>query len=111
LQYNGRGAPVALDWGMDASLRYLSQGTVTPLEIFGYASPEAPDSGFAGRLAPFLANPNNVYLLRAPGQEVFRGRRALFVEQAAATGGTPVLDEVFTQRDGTPLYEVWRVDR
>ncbi len=109
LRYNGYGAPIALDWGMDATLRYLSEGTVTPIEIFGYASPDAPDSGFAERLAPFLANPNNVYLLRAPGQEVFRGRRALFVEQAAATGGTLVLEEVFAQRDGTPLYEVWRV--
>jgi hypothetical protein len=57
LQYNGMGAPLALDWGMDAPVRYLSQGTVTPIEIFGYASPDAPDAGFAARLAPFLTTP------------------------------------------------------
>ncbi|MCB0152093.1 MAG: hypothetical protein KDE01_31110, partial [Caldilineaceae bacterium] len=73
LRYNGMGAPLALDWGIDAPVRYLSQGAVTPIEIFGYASPAAPDDGFAGRLAPFLENPDNVYLLHSEGATVFAG--------------------------------------
>jgi hypothetical protein len=32
---------------MDATVRFLSRGTVTPIEIFGYASPAAPDADFA----------------------------------------------------------------
>lgn len=109
LRYNGLGAPVALDWGMDATVRYLSQGTVTPVEVFGYASPEAPDGEFAARLALFLANPDSVYLLHAPGYEVFAGRREAWLEAAAQRGLAPRLEATFTQRDGTALFELWRL--
>lgn len=109
LRYNGMGAPVALDWGMDATVRYLSEGTVTPVELFGYAAPDAPDAGFAARLAPFLANPDNVYLLHSPGATVFHGRAEAFFAAVAAQGRTAVLEREFTQRDGTPLYAIWKV--
>jgi len=39
LEYNGLGAPIALDWGMEAPVRYLTRGRVRPIEIFGYDSP------------------------------------------------------------------------
>jgi hypothetical protein len=60
-------------------------------------------------LAPFLANPDNVYLLHAPGQTVFQGRRAAFLAEVEQSGQRATLVQRFTQRDGTPLYEVWRV--
>ena len=109
LRYNGMGAPIALDWGMDAPVRYLSAGTVTPIEIFGYASPAAPDAEFANRLAPFLENPDNVYLLHSVDATVFQGRAAAFFDSVAAQGLTAVRQQVFSQRDGTPLYEIWKV--
>jgi hypothetical protein len=109
LRYNGLGAPVALDWGMDATVRYLSQGAVTPVEVFGYASPAAPDAEFAARLALFLDNPDSIYLLHAPGYEVFTGRREAWLAAAAQRGLTPRLEATFTQRDGTPLFELWRL--
>ncbi len=110
LEYNGLGAPIALDWGMDAPVRYLSRGRVQPIEIFGYDSPQAPDPDFQARLDIFLPNPDNVYLLRAPGQAVFAGRREAFMAAATASGRAPRLEATFTQRDGTPLFEIWRVD-
>jgi 4-amino-4-deoxy-L-arabinose transferase-like glycosyltransferase len=109
LRTHGMAAPLALDWGIDAPVRFLSRGTVRPIELFGYASPEAPDADFANRLASFLANPDNVYLLRAPAQTVFEGRRAVFLAAAEAHGGRAELIESFAQRDGTPLFEVWHV--
>ena len=109
LRYNGLGAPLALDWGFAATVRYLSEGTVQPVEIFGYASFAEPDADFAARLRPFLPNPDNVYLLRAPGATVFAGRREVFVAEAAALGLRPALERSFPQRDGAPLYELWRV--
>ncbi len=109
LQYHGLGAPIALDWGIDAPVRFLSRDTVTPIEIFGYASVAEPDAGFAQRLELFLSNPDNVYVLHAPAQTVFAGRRKGFLAQAAARGLTPVLVREFAQRDGTPLFELWRV--
>jgi hypothetical protein len=109
LRYNGLGAPIALDWGMDAPVRFLSANTVRPIEIFGYESPAAPDDGFGARLDSFLGNPDNVYLLHAPGQTVFAGRREAFMAAVAARGQVATLERAFSQRDGTPLYELWRV--
>ncbi|MBI1295905.1 hypothetical protein GC175_13205 [bacterium] len=110
LQYNGMGAPIVLDWGMEAPVRFLSRGSVRPIEIFGYESPIAPDEGFAARLRPFLAESHNVYLLRAPGQAVFQGRREVFLAESARLGKTPIQIATFTQKDGTPLFEIWRTD-
>lgn len=108
LQANGLDAPIALDWGMDATVRFLSAGAVRPIEIFGYASPAAPDADFTARLAPFLENPDNVYLLHATGSTVFEGRREAFLLAAAARDRPARLVRDFAQRDGTPLYEIWR---
>lgn len=109
LQYNGMGAPIALDWGIDATVRYLTRGAVAPIEIFGYASPVAPDDQFFTRLAPFLENPNNRYLLHAPTATVFAGRREGFLDAVQASGLQATLEQTFAQRDGVSLYEIWRV--
>lgn len=110
LRNNGMGAPITLDWGIDAPVRYLTEGAVTPIEIFGYASVNEPDEGYADRLRIFMGNPDNVYLLRAPGQTIFEGRRELFIDEVELLGRIPVLEQVFAQRNEVPLYELWRVD-
>lgn len=109
LRYNGLGAPIALDWGLDAPVRFLSEGTVTPIEIFGYDDLTAPDAAFPARLGPFLENPRNVFLLHAAGQEIFRGRREAFLQQAGLHGAQAELAATFSQRDGTALVELWRL--
>lgn len=109
LRYNGLGAPLALDWGVDASVRYLSEGAVTPIELFGYASPVAPDPEFPQRLRLFLDNPNNVYLLHTPEATIFQGRREGFFAAVAQAGLQAQQEAIFAQRDGTPLVELWRV--
>ncbi|HQY91940.1 glycosyltransferase family 39 protein [Caldilinea sp.] len=109
LRYNGMGAPLALDWGIDASVRYLSEGTVTPIEIFGYASPQAPDEEFAQQIAPFLDNPDNTYLLHSKDMTVFQGRAETFFAMVSARELTPLLEQEIFQRDGTPVYEIWKV--
>ena len=109
LRYGGLGAPIALDWGLDAPVRFLSQGAVTPIEIFGYESPSAPAADFSARLDLFLPNPDNVYLLHTADMTSFAGRREAFFAQVAERQLTPVLEETFLQRDGTPYVELWRV--
>ncbi|MEZ4662098.1 MAG: hypothetical protein R2911_31490 [Caldilineaceae bacterium] len=108
LRYNGLGAPIALDWGIDAPVRFLSQGRVTPIEIFGYASVAAPDAAFVERLALFWPT-QTMFICCARGQTVFQGRRQRFIEAAAKRGRRAVLEQTFAQRDGTPLFELWRV--
>lgn len=109
LRFNGLGAPIALDWGFDAPIRFLTQGTVRPIEIFGYTSPVEPDPDYRARLEVFIHNPDNVYLMHAPDSTVFNGRRDVFLKMAAEYDLTPVLEIAFSQRDGTPLFELWRL--
>jgi len=109
LRYNGLGAPIALDWGFDASIRYLTEGAVTPIEIFGYGSPAAPDAAFDQRLALFLGNPNNVYLLHTPAATAFAGRREHFLHAVAQRQLHAERLTTFAQRDGVVLSELWRV--
>lgn len=109
LRHGGLGAPIVLDWGMEAPIRFLSAGSVRPIEIFGYASLLEPDEGFDQRIEPFLDNVDNVYLLRAPGNELFQGRREVFERIVAARNGRLQREQVYAQLDGTPLYERWRI--
>jgi hypothetical protein len=109
LRYNGLGAPIALDWGFDATVRYLTENTVTPIEIFGYASPAEPDPEFAARLDMFIHNPDNVYLLHPSDQTAFAGRREIFFQIAEANGLKPLLEATFSEREGTELVELWRL--
>jgi hypothetical protein len=109
LEHHGLGAPIVLDWGMAAPIYYLSRGKVTPIEIFGYASLQQPDAQFGERLRLFLVNEDNVYLLRAPSSTVFAGRREHFMQESAAWGRRLIVEQQFAQRDGIPLFEIWRV--
>ena len=109
LRHGGLGAPIVLDWGLEAPIRFLSEGRVTPIEIFGYASLLEPDEGFRRRLELFLDNGDNVYLLRAPGNELFQGRRIAFERLVMERNGRLQREQIYSQRDGTPLYERWRV--
>jgi hypothetical protein len=109
LRMNGMGAPIALDWGMDANIRYLTEGSVTPVEIFGYESLQTPDAAFDERLRRFLDNPDNVYLVHAPGREVFRGRREAFLAAVKERSATTAREAIFSQRNGEPLFEIWKV--
>ena len=109
LRYGSMGAPVVLDWGMEAPVRFLSEGSVRPIEVFGYSSLSEPDDAFVQRSELFLGNVDNVYLLRAPGNELFRGRRRVFERLVSERNGQLERVKVYTQQDGTPLYELWRV--
>ncbi|MCY4092395.1 MAG: hypothetical protein OXF62_16380 [Caldilineaceae bacterium] len=109
LRYGGLGAPIVMDWGLEAPIRFLSAGTVSPIEIFGYASLLKPDESFTLKLETFLDNPGNTYLLRSPGNGLFQGRRAEFERLIEARNGRLLREQVYSQRDGTPLYERWRV--
>ena len=59
-------APLVLDWGFSGQIEYLTGGRVHPIEVFGYERTDAPDAAFAHRVAPFLENPQNAYILHTP---------------------------------------------
>jgi hypothetical protein len=111
LERGGLWAPVTLDWGMDASVRFLTAGRVNPIEVFGYARLDAADDGFAARVSNFLDNPDNVYLAHTPEATVFRGRVEA-VSRLAAERGLALREEIrFNERSGRPLFVVYRIGR
>ncbi len=103
-------APVALDWGLDAPVRFLTRGRVNPVEVFGYTDLHAPDEGFAGRVRPFLDDPATVYVAQGAETGVFKGRVEALQAMAAERG--LVLREVthFSERNGRTLFVIYRAE-
>lgn len=98
--------PLALDWGIEAQVRYLTGNRVQPLEIFGYERLEQPDDGFAGRAGQFLADPTRSYIVRMPEETVFRGRREALESLAAAQGQGLVVQEAIYDRSGKVMFVI-----
>ena len=104
-----KGKPVvALDWGIDASLRFLTLGEVKSVEIFGYESFHAPDPGFRERASLFL-NPGTIFIAHGPEDTVFKGRVEA-LESLARERGLK-LEEIahFRERSGRLLYIILQV--
>jgi hypothetical protein len=109
LERGGLTAPLALDWGLAASVHFLTAGQVSPIEVFGYAGLDAADAGFTERIGPFLTNPDNVYLAHVAEQTIFRGRVEALAALAQAEGLGLQEEARFAERSGRPLFVVYRV--
>jgi hypothetical protein len=109
LEENAAGPVVALDWGIDAPVRFLTVGQVAPQEVFGYEHLDRPDPGFAERVRPFLEDPSTLYVAHTPGDTVFRGRVEALETLAAERGMQ--LQEVgrVAERSLRPLFLIYRV--
>ena len=101
--------PLALDWGIDAPVRYLTGNRVQPLEVFGYERIGEPDAGFVGRIEPLLDDPGRLVVLHTDQDTVFQGRRAALEALAGQRGR--VVEEVatFNERNGSPVFVVLRL--
>jgi len=104
-------APVVLDWGLDAPIRYLTAGRVQPIEVFGYDSLDAPDPDFAERINRLLDNPDTLYLAHLPEYTVFRERVNTLADLASKRGLTLRQRALYTERDGTPLIIMYRAEK
>jgi hypothetical protein len=76
--------------------------------VFGYDDLATPDIGFARRVGPFLDDPRSLYLAHAPDATVFRDRVDTLAGLAEARGLMLVEDRRFNERNGTPLFIVYR---
>ncbi len=99
---------VAMDWGLAAPVTYLTNGQVTPVEVFGYAW--QPDVQLPARLAPFIDRPETLYLWRGPDEIIFDRSdefktfyRPLHLEET--------IEEAFYERNGRPILGVTRLVR
>ena len=108
LDKQGYRAPVVLDWGIDAPIRFLTADRVQPIEVFGYDSLDAPDPDFMSRIAPYVANWETIWVAHAPAQAVFKGRdEALAGLQAK---GKKLFEQIrFSERSGEPVFFIRRL--
>ena len=107
----GWDAPVALDWGLAAQIRYLTAGRVQPIEVFGYESLDGPDPGYAERMNKLLDDPDNFYLAHPPERTNFRERVNALADLAWNRGLTLREQGRFNEQDGTPLIILYRAEK
>jgi 4-amino-4-deoxy-L-arabinose transferase-like glycosyltransferase len=106
--------PISMDWGLYKPLYLLSEGRVRPSENFvGYYDGKIwssePPPIVAENLVKLLADSETVYLFHTPQFTNMRGRLELLERMAAASGREVVVEKVFKQGDGKPLFMVVRV--
>jgi 4-amino-4-deoxy-L-arabinose transferase-like glycosyltransferase len=102
----GVASPLAMDWGIDATVQFLTVGAVNPIEVFGYEW--EPDEAFEERLGSFLLNPSNLYIFHSPGETVF-DRRQAFDRLVVETGKVSRVEEVILDRSGKSVFVLVRV--
>ncbi len=106
LDAKGTHEPVAMDWGIKSSVQIVSQGRVNPVEIFGY-TPE-PGGAFLELLNSMLQSPEKVYIFKIPEMTVFQRQQA-FTDMIEKQQKKADLEYTARERDGTPIYLVYRV--
>jgi hypothetical protein len=106
LEQHAQGPVVAMDWGLAAPITYLSEGRVTPTEIFGYVWQS--DVQLETWLEGFVAQPATLYLWRAPNEIIF-DRSAEFKALYGPKNLEETIEEAFYERSGRPLLGVTRL--
>jgi len=106
LQDQGIVSPLAMDWGIDATVQFLTLGAVNPIEIFGYEWD--PDEAFEERLVRFLPNPDNLYIFHSPGETIF-DRREAFDRLVVEMGKVSRVEAVILERSGKSIFVLVKV--
>ena len=97
---------VAMDWGIAASVAFLTLGEVTPVEAFGYDW--ETDADFTTRLEPYISGPGSIYLWRAPDEIIF-DRSGEFRRLYEPRGLDEDILEAFYERSGRPVLGATRL--
>jgi len=106
LQSQGVASPLAMDWGIDAPVQFLTLGAVNPIEIFGYEWES--DKAFEERLVGFLSDPDNLYIFHSPDETVFH-RRQTFDRLVLEMGKVSRVEEVILDRSGKSIFALVKV--
>jgi len=106
LEDNDITTPLAVDWGFGKNIQFLTKGAVNPVEIFQYSS--EPEEEFSREVFKRLSNPNNLYLFHSAQFAAFR-RYEAFETVVHQANKAIQLERAFYQRDGTPVYYLYRV--
>ncbi len=97
---------VAMDWGIAASVNFLTRGEVRPVEAFGYQW--QPDAALMARLERFIHQPESIYLWRAP-EEIIFDRSQEFKALYRPMGLEEDIVAAFYERSGRPVLGATRL--
>lgn len=92
---------VAMDWGLAASITFLTAGNVTPIEVFGYDFGDT--SRFEAIIKPQLSAQHAIFLWRSPDEVIF-DRSADFQQMYRPLNLEEDILEAFYERNGRPIY-------
>jgi 4-amino-4-deoxy-L-arabinose transferase-like glycosyltransferase len=103
----GTRSPLAMDWGIDATVEFLTAGAVNPIEIFGYEWEAG--AAFAERLSHFLPEPRNLYIFHSEEETVFQRRQA-FDALVVEAGLTSHVEQEIHDRSGRLMFVLVKVE-
>lgn len=110
LDARSAGQPAAMDWGIEAPVRFLTLNRVQPIEAFGYTRLDAPDEDFDRRMQELLADPDRFYLFHMPEDVVFRGRDQALAAIVQAQGRSLAIEDAIYDPTGRAVFVVLRVE-
>lgn len=106
LEDNHLTSPLAVDWGFKNNIQILTRGVVNPVEIFQYSW--NPNEEFPREVSRHLSDPSNLYLFYA-GEFTSFNRYDAFERIVREANKAIELERTSYQRDGTPVYYLYRV--
>lgn len=94
-------APIALDWGIEKSVRVLTNDRVRPEEIFGFSA--QPDDTFNQQVRELLRDPSRQYIVLWDRFAVYNRRQA-FTQIANSMGMQVTETFIAHEQSGLPVY-------
>jgi hypothetical protein len=98
---------VAMDWGIQDVIQFLSEGQINPPQLSSYEDIQREDGAFALRVREHLKDPDTVYVFH--DGPVFKNRREAFQHIAEQEGRSPVEIQVVYDRAAIPIFRLVRV--
>ncbi len=94
-------APIALDWGIEKSVRLLTDDRVRPEEVFGFSA--QPDDAFNQQVRELLRDPSRQYIVLWDRFAVYNRLQA-FTQIANSMGMQVTETFIAHEQSGLPVY-------
>jgi hypothetical protein len=98
---------VAMDWGIQDVVQFLSEGQLNPPQLSSYEDPQAEDAAFILRVQEQLDEPDTVYIFHAG--PVFENRWETFQEIVSQEGRAVDEIKIIHDRAAIPIFRLVRV--
>jgi hypothetical protein len=109
LEMHGITDVVAMDYGIQDVVQFLSEGTINPAEIFGHEDREKVDLAFPIRVREQMQNPQAVFVFHDTYPE-FRNRWEAFQEIVAEEGRRWTEEQIIYDWSAIPVFRLVRVE-